>query len=319
MRGRFAPSPTGQMHIGNARTALLAWLQVRSAGGTMLLRMEDIDTARSRPHLADQILTEMAWLGLDWDEGPDRGGPAGPYRQSERSDWYRTVISRLEEAGCLYRCYCSRSELNRLASAPHGLTGETVYPGTCRSLTPAEAALRKAAGREPALRFRVPEETIAFDDLVAGRVAFNPADAPGDFVIFRADGVFAYQLAVVADDAAMGITHVLRGDDLLDSTPRQILLYRALGWTPPVWAHVPLLVGPDGRRFAKREGALSLAWLRGRGVRPEALVGFLAFLSGLLPSPEPVRPTDLIAAFDVGKLPRAAARVEPALLEALAG
>ncbi|HWI51561.1 MAG TPA: glutamate--tRNA ligase family protein, partial [Symbiobacteriaceae bacterium] len=202
IRGRFAPTPSGQMHIGNARTALLAWLQARHAGGQFVLRMEDIDKPRSRPELARQILSDLRWLGLDWDEGPDVGGPYGSYVQSERSDLYEAALAKLTADGWLYPCYCSRAELLAIASAPHGLAEEGPrYPGTCRRLTPLEQTERSSRGKVPSLRFAMPDEAVSFTDGIAGPQTAEPG-AGGDFVVRRADGIIGYQLAVVVDDAA---------------------------------------------------------------------------------------------------------------------
>lgn len=303
VRGRLAPTPSGQLHLGNARTALLAWLQVRKANGTLVLRMEDIDRSRSRETYAQEIMDDLRWLGLDWDEGPDRGGPRGPYRQSQRLEWYQQALDRLQRAGWLYPCFCSRAQLQAIASAPHGLHAEgPAYPGICRSLSEQERAER-ARSKSPSLRFAMPDRDFAFDDLAAGRQTFA-APAGGDFIVRRADGMIGYQLAVVVDDAAMGISHVVRGADLLDSTPRQIALYEALGLSVPAFAHVPLLIGPDGRRLAKRHGPVSIAQLRHNGIKPEKLVGYLAFVSGLLDRNEPVRPAELIDVFDFARVPR---------------
>ncbi|PLT46099.1 tRNA glutamyl-Q(34) synthetase GluQRS [Paenibacillus sp. FSL W8-1187] len=301
--GRFAPTPSGLMHLGNARTALLAWLQIRRLGGSFLLRMEDIDGPRSRPDYAEAALRDLRWLGLDWDEGPDSGGPRGPYTQSERLPLYEEALERLRAQGLLYPCYCSRAELAAVASAPHGLASEgPAYPGTCRCLSEEERQER-ARRKQPSLRFAVPPERIVrFDDEVAGPQETAPG-AGGDFVVRRADGIFSYQLAVAVDDAAMGVTHVLRGSDLLDSTPRQLLLLEALGHAAPRYAHVPLLMGPDGKRLAKRHGGISLQALREAGVRPERVVGLLARWSGLLERAEPVMPSELIEAARERPLP----------------
>lgn len=319
IRGRFAPTPSGHLHIGNARTALLAWLQVRAAGGQFVLRIEDIDKPRCRPALAAEILTDLRWLGLDWDEGPDVGGPCGPYLQSERDPLYQTALARLEQNGWLYPCFCSRAQIQAVASAPHGLAAEgPVYPGTCRHLTAAERAQRAAQGKTPSLRFALPDAPLTFVDQVAGPQQVPPGSG-GDFVVKRADGIIGYQLAVVVDDAAMGITDVLRGADLLDSTPRQIWLYRALDLPVPRFAHVPLLYGPDGQRLSKRHGAVAVAAMRAAGTPPEQVVGCLAYLSGLLERPEPVTPAELVDEFRLDRLPQAPAVVTAETLERLAG
>ena len=310
MRGRYAPSPTGQLHLGNARTALLAWLQVRSQGGALVLRLEDLDRQRSSAAAAAALLADLRWLGLDWDEGPDLGGPFASYTQSERLSLYNEALDRLRAEGRLYRCYCTRAELAHLTAAPHAGEEGPVYPGTCRRRAEAEQPARAHAWR-----FRVPPgETICFDDLLAGRVCQIVADAVGDFVVQRADGALAYQLAVVVDDAAMGMTDVLRGADLISSTPRQLLLYRVLGLTPPRFAHVPLLYGPDGARLSKRHGAVSIASLREAGIAREALTGYLAWLSGLVPHGTAVSPRELVASFNLDRVAREGGVVDPARL-----
>lgn len=298
MRGRFAPSPTGEIHLGNVWTALLAWLQVRAAGGVMVLRIEDLDPERSRPAYVEQLMSDMQWLGLDWDEGPDVGGPYGPYRQDERRAMYQAALERLAAKELIYPCYCTRAEL--AASAPHTSDNERVYAGTCRKR---QAATVVTAARRPALRLAVPPGVIAFEDLHAGYVRQDLAKEVGDFVVRRSDGVHAYQLAVVVDDAAMDITHVLRGDDLLSSTPRQLLLYRLLGLPAPVFSHVPLLVDGNGHRLSKRQQALSVAALRSGGIRAEAIVGYLGYKAGLLAKYQPVTAGELIHCFDIAKIP----------------
>jgi glutamyl-tRNA synthetase len=310
-RGRFAPSPTGPLHLGNARTALLSWLAARAAGGAWLMRVEDLDRPRVRPGLEARILAELRWLGLEWDEGPDVGGPAGPYRQSERQARYAEALDRLTGAGQVYPCFCSRAEIAAAASAPHGPGDDGPrYPGTCRALAPAEVA-RRAARRPPAWRLAVPPGPVVFDDLLHGRCAYDVALTTGDFVVMRADGVAAYQLAVAVDDAAMGVTDVVRGDDLLPSTARQLLVFRALGLPAPRFAHVPLVVGEDGARLAKRHGALSLGELEARGADPEAVVGLLAALSGLAEPGARCRPADLVASFELDRVGREPARLVP--------
>ncbi|BFH63731.1 tRNA glutamyl-Q(34) synthetase GluQRS [Paenibacillus azoreducens] len=302
MRGRFAPTPSGELHIGNAWAALLSWLQVRSSSGIFVLRMEDIDTQRSRPHLARQILDDLYWLGLDWDEGPDVGGPFGPYTQSECLEYYMEALNQLGGMGCLYPCFCSRADLMAAARAPHGLSSEgPAYPGTCRNLT-AEEAARKSLDKQPSLRFKVPHEIISFQDGVAGLQVFDAA-AGGDFIVRRADGMISYQLAVVVDDHRMQITDILRGADLLDSVPRQLMLYKALGMEAPSFAHVPLFMGPDGKRLAKRHGGTSLAAIRETGTAPERLLGWLMWVAGLIGKPEPLSAYDCIPLFQMDKLP----------------
>jgi glutamyl-tRNA synthetase len=303
IRGRYAPSPTGPLHLGNARTALLSWLAARAAGGAYVLRVEDLDGPRVRAGLEACILEELRWLGLDWDEGPDVGGAAGPYRQSERLPRYTAALERLRAAGLAYPCFCSRAEIAAVSQAPHGPADEGPrYPGTCAALSPGEVA-RRSASRRPAWRFRVPAGSVAFVDGMHGDQEVDVAGAVGDFVIARADGVPAYQLAVVVDDAAMAVTDVVRGDDLLPSTARQLLLYRALGLGPPRFAHVPLVVGEDGARLAKRHGALSLGELRERGAEPGAVVALLAELSGLQVGAR-ASPRELVAGFDLSRTPR---------------
>jgi glutamyl-tRNA synthetase len=310
LRGRFAPSPTGDLHLGNARTALLAWLSIRARGGTFVLRMEDLDKPRERPGAAERILRSLRWLGLDWDEGPDVGGPFGPYVQSERLGLYDDAARRLVDAGLAYECWCSRKEV-AAASAPHPGEEGPRYPGTCRVPDPQRAAARRAQGRMPAVRLRVPSEPIVFEDGIHGPQRIAVQDQVGDFVIRRADGVAAYQIAVVVDDAAMGITEVLRGDDLLSSTPRQILLYEALGLPVPSFLHVPLVVGPDGERLAKRHGAASLTELMERGEDPRAVCGALAELSGLARPGERLSPRDLLSRWDPARIDREPARLQP--------
>jgi glutamyl-tRNA synthetase len=273
LRGRFAPSPTGRIHLGNARSALLGWLQARAAGGQFLLRVEDLDRARCRPQYVDDLMRDMEWLGLTWD------GPV--LFQSARDEVYRQALARLEQEGLVYPCFCTRAEIARAASAPHGLSEEGPrYPGTCARLSLAERSER-ARTRAPAYRFRAPPGEVRFVDGLQGPYSQDVAEVVGDFVVRRNDGVASYQLAVVVDDAATAITHVLRGDDLISSTPRQLQLYAALRLPAPEFFHVPLVLGEDGKRLAKREGAFALAELRERGLPAERVLGLLAAWSGL--------------------------------------
>jgi len=267
-RGRFAPSPTGRLHLGNAWAALLGWLWARSEGGEFLLRIEDLDAARSRPELGEALLADLGWLGLGFD--------GAPVFQSQRLGLYRAALDRLRQTGRVYPCFCTRSEIARAVSAPHGPGDDGPrYPGTCLALTPDQIAERGRT-RPPAWRFRPREGLTEVHDLLHGTVVQDVAREVGDFVVLRNDGVPSYQLAVVVDDADTGVTHVLRGDDLLDSTPRQIQLCEALELPVPTYAHVPLLLGPDGKRLAKRAGTPSLADLRERGVPSDRLLGLLA-------------------------------------------
>ncbi len=316
-RGRFAPSPTGPLHLGNARTALLAWLAARAAGASFIVRVEDLDRPRVRPGMEARALAELRWLGLDWDEGPDVGGPSAPYRQSERAAAYRAALDALRERGLAYPCFCSRAEIAAAAGAPHGPSEDGPrYPGTCSESSPAEVR-RRSASRPPAWRFRVGTRPVAFDDRVHGRCSFDVAGSTGDFVLARGDGVAAYQLAVVVDDAAMKIGEVVRGDDLLPSTARQLLLYEALGMPPPRFAHVPLVVSDDGERLAKRHGAQSLGELRAAGADPGLVVGLLASLSGLAAPGARASPAALVPGFDLGRLPRGPATLRRELLAAI--
>lgn len=302
MRGRFAPSPTGAMHLGNARTALLAWLAARAAGAEVVLRIEDLDQARVVAGAEARLLDELRFLGLDWDEGPDVGGRHAPYRQSERQTRYDQAIDVLLAAGHAYPCACSRADIARAASAPHGEDGGPRYPGTCAGLPPALVHERaRAAGRTPSVRFRGQSARQPFRDALHGDCDPLPAGID-DFVIRRADGIAAYHLAVVVDDAAMGIEQVVRGDDLLSSTPRQLALYRALGAPPPCHAHVPLVLSPGGGRLAKRTRPASLGDLRAQGVSSARIVGALAASAGLIDRAAEIRPAELRSGFDLAKV-----------------
>jgi len=273
-RVRFAPSPTGYLHVGGARTALFNWLLARRLGGVLVLRIEDTDVERSSAEMVDGILDGMRWLGLEWDEGPKIGGPYAPYFQSERLDRYRATADRLVAQGSAYYCYCTPEQLK----AKREGQGETWrYDRTCCALTPDDIASRERARQPRAIRFKVPPGSMRFDDLVHGPIEFDLANLE-DFVILRSDGHPTYQLSVVSDDVEMRITHVVRGDDHISNTPKQILLYRALGADEPRFAHVPLILGPDKKRLSKRHGATSVMEYARQGFVPEAMVNFLALL-----------------------------------------
>ena len=283
--GRFAPSPTGRMHAGNVFAALAAWLVAKSQGGRIVLRIEDLDRERSKPAYADAAQRDFEALGLFWDEGP--------YFQHDREEAYRAAFDELSAQGLVYPCFCTRADLHA-ASAPH--RGEkAVYPGTCRDLTDTERACR-AQKRTPAQRLRVSDEGVSLVDSVQGPYSQNLARDCGDFLVRRSDGAFAYQLAVVVDDARMGVTEVVRGRDLLASTPRQIFLQQALGLATPEYFHTPLLVNGQGVRLSKRDGALDFGALR-RKFTPRQLLGRLAALAGLLPTPESISLQTLTALF----------------------
>jgi glutamyl-tRNA synthetase len=266
------------------RTALVSWLQIRLAGGTYIMRNEDLDEHRAVEGCDEQIYEDLRWLGLDWDEGPDVGGPFAPYDQSERTHLYLDALLRLEEEGLVFRCYCSRKDVREAASAPHGSDG-VVYPGTCRDLNPSQAQERRQRhpGRTPSWRYRVDPGPISVDDVIAGLYEQDLERDVGDFVVRRADELFAYQLAVVVDDALMGVTDVVRGDDLLPSTPRQVALFEALDLPVPRFWHIPLMYDEAGNRMSKRERSESLARLRDEeGARPDEVVGRLAASLGLV-------------------------------------
>lgn len=308
MRLRFAPSPTGLLHVGNARTALFNWLLARGQGGTFVLRVEDTDVERSTRASEDGIRDDLRWLGLLWDEGPDIGGPYPPYRQSERMDRYRAAAERLIAAGCAYYCFCSAEQLEQERAAALAAALPPKYSGRCRALHADEVAARRAAGEAAALRFAVPaDRDVTFRDLVRGDVTFQTA-VIGDPVIVRSDGGPAYNFAVVVDDAEMAITHVIRGEDHISNTPRQILIYEALGWTPPVFAHLSLVLGPDHAPLSKRHGATSVSEFRARGYLPEALVNYLALL-GWSPGEgeELVAADEMARRFDLTKVSHSAA------------
>lgn len=289
VKGRFAPSPTGRMHAGNVFAALVAWLVAKSQGGKIVLRIEDLDAERSKPQFIDAVQRDLEALGLTWDEGP--------FFQHDRHEAYQAAFDSLVARGLTYPCYCTRADLHA-ASAPH--RGEKpVYPGTCRHLSAAERAEREAQGRRAAVRLSVPDEERALVDQVQGAYVQNLARECGDFLVRRSDGAFAYQLAVVVDDTAQGVTSVVRGMDLLCSTPQQLYLQELLGAAHPEYAHVPLIVGELDRRLSKRDHDASLDALLERFKTPAGVIGHIAGLTGLAPTGDPITPEELLRTFDV--------------------
>jgi len=303
-RGRLAPSPTGALHLGNARSFLITWLSLRSQQGQMILRMEDLDHPKVKPGAAAAAMDDLRWLGLDWDEGPDCGGLYGPYTQSERVSRYQSALQLLRESGSVYPCVCSRRDVETAQSAPHKGDEGPRYPGTCRGRFADYAAAQAILPSErlPAWRYRALPSPVTFVDGYCGRVTTSVDEVSGDFVLARHPDGAGYMLAVVVDDAAMRITEVIRGDDLLPATPRQLLLYRALGLHAPAFIHVPLVVGTDGRRLAKRHGDTRIAALRERGVSAEKIVGLLAYWCGWASWGEVLTPHALLERFDWGRL-----------------
>lgn len=299
--GRFAPTPSGFLHLGNVFCSLLAWLYAKSRGGKIILRIEDLDTQRCPRANADALARDLAWLELFWDEGAYSGAGSEAYFQSQRSAIYEEYFNKLAEQELVYPCFCSRAELHA-AEAPHLSDGRVLYSGVCRQLTKAEREL-KMQRRRPAYRLQVQDEAISFTDGHYGAQSYNLACESGDFIVRRSDGVFAYQLAVTMDDALMGVTQVVRGCDLLSSTPMQLYLYRLLNLTPPDFCHIPLLTDPDGRRLAKRDGDLEISLLRRQYGDPRPIIGLLAYLAGQLPKPEPISAQELLPLFDPAKIP----------------
>jgi glutamyl-tRNA synthetase len=304
---RLAPSPTGAQHVGNARTYLIAWLSARSRGGRVVLRIEDIDSPRIKPGAAEQALDDLHWLGLNWD--------GEPLVQTQRLPIYVNALQQLRQNERVYPCTCSRSDVEFAAAAPHAEHEGPIYPGTCARRTARDAA---ALGRTPhAWRFRLPELTPSFADIYRGLTEIDLHRIGGDFVVWKAADTPAYQLAVVVDDAAQGVTEVIRGDDLLASTPRQLLLYQSLGLRAPRFGHIPLVVGPDGRRLAKRHGDTRLSALRSAGVQPERLLGLLGWSCGWIERNEPVSLRDLLPRFSLAKIPTAPFVLTPELLRTI--
>lgn len=303
-KGRFAPSPSGRMHLGNALTALASWLSVKSKGGKWVLRIEDLDPQRSKPEYGRWIEDDLHWLGLEWDEGgiENRGG-TGPYSQSLRSDFYEAALEKLSATGLTYPCYCRRADI-MATQAPHQSDGRIVYAGTCRPPRLGGHFGGCSGTRQGATRIAVDDSDIHFADLNYGAQVVNLAHECGDFIVRRADGAWAYQLAVVADDAAMGVTEVVRGSDLLASTAQQIFLYHLLGCTAPQFGHIPLLCNAEGRRLSKRDASLSLESMR-KCHTAEEIAGRLGWLLGLIPTPESCTPQELLPLFDWQRIPTA--------------
>ncbi|MDJ0837490.1 MAG: tRNA glutamyl-Q(34) synthetase GluQRS [Acidobacteriota bacterium] len=293
--GRYAPSPTGPLHLGNARTALIAWLQARLHGGRFIMRTEDLDLPRARKESYGQILDNLHWLGLDWDEGPRLGGAHGPYLQSQRHSLYQKALNLLIDRDLAFACYCSRKDIIAASGAPHRRGRTHLYPGTCRDNHRERPGTNPKTGRPPAWRLRAPNRDIALVDRIAGPFSQNLAEDVGDFVLQRTDGLFGYQLAVVVDDILMGMTDVVRGADLLDSTPRQVYLYELFGFPAPRFWHVPLLLDEEGKRMAKRDGSTSIMEARQNGMKPEELIGRLAATLNLVEPGAVISARDLLS------------------------
>jgi glutamyl-tRNA synthetase len=322
VRVRFAPSPSGDLHVGNVRTALYDWAFARSHRGTFVLRIEDTDRSRVTPEYIESAQEILRWLGLEWDEGPGAGGAYGPYLQSERLAIYGEWVAKFLADGHAYHCYCTQEELAERREAARRAGGPSGYDGHCRHLTQQQIAAYQAEGRQPVVRFRMPDGSTTFTDLVRGEVTFDHAHVP-DFVLTRADGAPLYTLAVAVDDVLMKITHVVRGEDLLSSTPRQIAVYRAMGVPDgevPLFAHLPYVLGTDGQKLSKRNGVVSISWYRSEGFLPEALCNYLALL-GWSPGEnrESFTMAELAAEFDLARVNKNAAQFDPRKLEAING
>ncbi len=300
--GRFAPSPSGRMHLGNALSAMLAWLSAKHQGGEILLRIEDLDPARSKAEYAQGIMDDFRWLGLLWDRRATD--------QSRRGEAYAAALRQLGQMNLIYPCYCSRDQLHA-ASAPHASDGRVIYAGTCRNLTPEQRAVMT---KKTSLRIRLPDREISFRDGLQGNVTMNLQREFGDIILRRADGVAAYQLAVVVDDGTEGVTEVVRGRDLLSSTPVQLYLYELLGLTPPKFYHVPMLLAPDGRRLSKRDRDLDFGYLR-QHFSPEEIIGLLGHLAGLMERWEPVSARELACDFSWSRVKQSDIILDPRLLE----
>src|SRR4030042_1881102 len=306
VRVRFAPAPTGLLHIGNGRTALFNYLFARKEKGTFILRIEDTDAERSTDASIEAILQDLRWLGIFWEEGPDGSGQNGPYRQSQRLSLYRDDAEKLLGKGKVYKCFCSPERLESLRKDQLSRGMMPKYDGRCRSLSEGEISKMESEGLRPVLRFRVDKGMVVFEDLIHGRMNFD-SDGIGDFIIVRSDGMAAYNFACVIDDHSMRISHVIRGDDHLSNTPRQILVYRALGWQPPVFAHHPLILGPDRSPLSKRHGATAVSQYRAEGFLPEALLDYLVLLGWSPPSGEEILPLEkIVEDFSLGDVSKSA-------------
>lgn len=306
-RVRFAPSPTGELHVGNARTALFNWLFARRTRGRLILRIEDTDESRSALSYQTSLMDDLKWLGLSWDEGPDAGGGCGPYRQSERLEIYAGYLKKLIDAELVYPCYCTEEELEEERRSLILSKRMPRYMGRCRSLTPDQRKAREASGRKPSWRFKVPQTTVEFTDLIRGPMRFE-GEAMGDFIVVRSNGMPAYNFAVVIDDSLMAITHVIRGEDHLSNTALQIMLYRALGFEPPVFAHHCLILGRDHAKLSKRHGSVAVGEFRRRGFLPEALLNYLGLLgSSFADAKEVLSRDEMVAAFSLERASKSGA------------
>lgn len=319
VKGRFAPSPTGYMHLGNAWSFLVCWLAARKKNGRLVLRIEDIDPDRSKPEFVDGIIEDLHWLGLDWDEGADIGGEYEPYTQSESTSLYERVIDALQKDGLVYPCFCTRKELRSLASAPHMSDYGSAYPELCLHLSDKERKEREATGRRSAMRLHCEKDEIGFTDVLHGDCCMSWNECGGDFPLRRSDGVFAYQLAVVVDDIRQGITQIVRGEDILHCTPRQVYLYELFGCTSPEYIHLPLVVDHEGERLAKRHGHFELRKMREAGISAEAVVGYLAYLGGITPTCKKMSARELLDTFSIDVINRKVLQLEKDVIERLKG
>jgi glutamyl-tRNA synthetase len=307
VRVRFAPSPTGHLHIGNVRAAILNWVYARKYDGRFVLRIEDTDVERSTEESMQSIMEDLRWLGLLWDEGPDVGGPYGPYRQSQRQGIYREHLKMLKAGGSVYPCYCTPDELAIMREIALRNKQTPRYNGRCRNLTESQRRALEAEGRKPVLRYKVPAGEIGWKDLIKGEITFD-GETIGDFVVARSDGGPVYNFACVVDDHLMRISHVLRGDDHVSNTPRQLLLYRAFGWEQPQFGHLPMILGPDRTRLSKRHGATSLDYFIEKGYLPEAIINYLSLLSWSSETGEEILSIErLIEEFDLDRVGRSPA------------